>query len=80
MESWIPPYKKKSAIPLRLFLYGMAFVFAFCAPVVYFVDSENSLAVIAIFLVLALGCFVPAVVARDVVLERVWENISWLRW
>ena len=80
MEDWVPPYKKKSAIPMRLCLYGFAILFASCAAIAYATSMANPGATVAVFIVLALVCLVPALAARDVAIERVWPNISWLRW
>ena len=78
MDKWVPPYDRKTGIPLRKALYGLAFAFSLCASVVYLGASGNALVASGVVLLLGLACLVPALVARDTTLERVWSRISWL--
>jgi hypothetical protein len=78
VEKWIPPYQRKTGIPLRKVLFGLAFAFALCAPIVYLGASGNPIVACGVLLLLALACLLPAVAARDTTLKRVWSRIAWL--
>ena len=78
MEDWVPPYQRKTAIPLRKVLAGLAIAFMLCIPIVYLGSTGNPLVGSSVLLLLALGCLLPAVLARDSTLERIWSCISWL--
>jgi hypothetical protein len=78
MERWVPPYRRKTGIPLRKVLVGLAIAFVLSIPVVYLGSTGNPVVASGVLLLLALGCLVPAVVARDATLERIWSRISWL--
>ena len=76
MDVWVPPYKRKSRIPLRVALYAFALLFEVCALVFAFTEPEPLVPCVALLLLGALT-LAPAVLARDVVLKRVWSYISW---
>lgn len=77
MDKWVPPYQRKTCVPLRKVLVGLAIAFALCAPVVYLSSADNPLVATGVILLLSLACLAPALIARDTTLERVWSYISW---
>jgi hypothetical protein len=78
MKSWIPPSRRKTGIPLRKILVGLAIALALCIPVVYLGTTGNPFVAAGVLLLLAIGCLAPALIASDTTLERIWSYVSWL--
>jgi hypothetical protein len=79
MRLEIQPLVRTPGVPLRFALYGLSLIWGLLAALFLVIEPEPFVPV-AVMATLAFACVLPALFARDAVLERVWSNVSWFRY